>query len=248
MKKILVAIVLFSSMCQAQDTAVSVKKKHNGFINYLKDTTRKRNFFFSLNAGLGIPVLDYGSTDIYKSYVFYDTNRVVGMAVNGFHFNITAGALFIPQIGIVVKAGMDISSIDERIFSLANPTWHYSGGYKMWQLTGGLIFRFKIAKRSHVFIQPMIGIIQANYPTYTINNDSLQLFKASFVSSVNTAFNISGGFENELNPTISWYYTLGYTYSRIEYTSYSFTIPSGPMPLVMTFGSMQATVGFIFHL
>lgn len=252
MKKFLLAIILFSSVCNAQDTVSSAKKKHCHFFNFLKDTIRKRHFFVSVNGGLGIPTLDYGKYNGTSSLLLLNNySHAEGYAVNGLHTNFTTGYFLIPQLALVAKAGLDISSIDDRIFDKVYPRYAFDGGFRIWQFMGGIITRFKIHKKTYVYAQEMAGIIYANFPTFSLS-DTLGSYSIGLNNSISFACNFCVGFENVLTRTISWNYNFGYTFSEFKYPSRVFSVPGASFtynqPVTMAYGSMQLTVGFLFHL
>jgi hypothetical protein len=268
MRRIVCALILFSSVCSAQDYYMP-RVSHRPNDGSRKDSSKKTATFISLDFGFSIPLRDFGNKDTARNFMIIgpDSTHAKGFANVGFHGSATGGIYITPTFGVCGKIGYNENTFDESTLNLlVNGAYSYTinGNYSIWQFMGGFFGNFQTRKNSWVWIQAMGGVINANFPSFSIYNLPTNLFPQyiswnfTLPNATDFAYSLSIGYEISLSQNVSFLSTLTYTGSELVYPSLTYDL-SGPYynlpppytqntPVTMSFGSLDFSVGLLFHL
>ncbi len=266
MKKIIYLFILFSSFCHAQDYYYQPVQPHQSNYTKPKDTLRFKNYFFSFSIGLSLPVRDYGSRDTSRNFMIYgpDSSHAKGFANLGFHASINGGVFLTPHVGLAVKIAYNENSFDQNTLNtILNGNYSYSinGNYHIWQIMGGAFVNYRVDKESWLWVQGMVGLINADFPSFSILG--LPVFPPQIswnftLPNANAvAYSLSIGYEKAISQNVSFITTLTYLGAELSYPSLTYDI-TGPYtglplpytqhyPVTMSFGSIDFSLGLIVH-
>jgi opacity protein-like surface antigen len=274
MKRFIFLFILISSFCYGQDYYNPPPARQNAVpYTRLKDTTSANNpWFFSFNLGLSVPVRDYGSKDTSHNFMIIgpDSTHGKGFANLGFHASINGGIFLSKNYGIAIKIAYNQNSFDETgLNTIINGNYDYSinSSFFIWQFMGGVFGNYQVDRNSWFWVQGMVGVIHANFPSFSIYNlpayvapTSLDVsWNFTFPDASNFAYSLSAGYEKAISHNVSFITTLTYSGSELVYPglSYNLTSPftvTNPFythtqstPITMSFGSVDFSLGLIFH-
>jgi hypothetical protein len=166
------------------------------------------------------------------------------------------------NIGIVGKAALDINGVndsllDREVNGAGNPffyIYHFNGNFKIWQCMAGAFLKFKLYRGAYVWMQFMGGYIFANYPSFTIIDETHTTapLTYSFQNSTSLGYSGSLSFEDMLCRNIGFAGALSYTATTFNYPAYTLTAGGTSSiqntSVTMSYGSIQVTAGLNFHL
>lgn len=269
MRRLLCAFILLASVCNGQDYYMPPVNHHPGHGNNWKDSIKKAAFFFSFDMGVSVPFKDYASRDTTRNFMIIgpDSTNGKGFANAGFHAGFSGGFFLTPNFGLCAKVAYNQNSFDETTLNLlVNGNYSYSinDNYSIWQFMGGIFGNFQTGKSSSVWLQGMIGLINANFPSFSIYNLPQNLFPPylswnfTLSNASDFAWCVSASYEKAISENVSLLGTVCYTGSELVYPSLTYNL-SGPYynlpppytqntPVTMSFGSLDFSVGLLFHL
>jgi hypothetical protein len=272
MKKIIFLFILFSSFCYGQDYYYPPTQYHSTPYAKPRDSLKGTAFFFSFDLGLSLPVRDYGSKDTARNFMIIgpDSTHGKGFANLGFHAHIEGGVFLSQNYGIAVKIAYNENSFDETTLNgIINGNYDYAinSNYNIWQFMGGVFGNYQADKNSTLWVQGMVGVIEANFPSFTIYNlpasiapPSLSIsWNFSFPNATDFAYSLSIGYEKRISQNMSFITTLCYSGAELVYPALSYTLTSpysttNPFfshtqntPVTMPFGSVDFSLGLLFH-
>lgn len=273
MKRIFVSLffALSSSLftyCKAQDYYVPSADHHHGHAHTWKDSLHRISFFYSFDLGVSVPLRDFGSRDTTHNFMIYgpDSTHGKGFANTGFHGSMSGGVFITPYMGLCAKIGYNENTFDETMLNLlVSGQYAYSinDNYSIWQFMGGVFGDFPLGKKSSVWVQGMVGLINVNFPSFSIYNLPQNIFPPyvswnfSFPNASDLAYSVSITYEKPISTNVSLTVTGSYTGSDLMYPTLSYTL-TGPYsglpishtqdtPVTMSFGSLDFSVGLLFH-
>lgn len=266
MKKVFCALLLFSSLCNAQDYYIPHAMHRPGQNHKWSDTTSKITYFFSFDLGVSIPMRDYGSTDTTHNFMIYgpDSTHGKGFAKTGFYGSISGGAFITPNFGVCAKIAYNENTFDESMINLlVNGQYNYTinDHFVVWQFMGGAFADIRIGKRASVWVQGMAGLIHANFPSFSIYNayffPPYISWNFSLPNANDLAYSASLSYEQPISANVSVMLTASYTGAELVYPTLTYNL-SGPYynlpppytqhtPVTMSFGSMNLSAGLLFH-
>lgn len=201
-----------------------------------------------------------------------DSTNGKGFANVGYHGNMSFGAVLSPPpgpvaFGICGKIGFDVNNFDEMTLNqLVNGAYTYSvnGNYTIWQFMGGAFADFQLGRTTSVRIQGMAGLINANFPSFSIYNLPVPPFlpylswNFTLPDASDFAYSLSIDFEKGISKRTSIALTVSYTGAELSYPGLTYNF-SGPYlglppaytqntPVTMAYGSLDITIGILFHL
>lgn len=244
MKKVLWILLCLPLSCIAQDyTHQEASKQAVASVNKEKGFPPER-FFISLNGGVGFPLENYGIRN-----ENLNPNEIQGCAAIGYSTNISAGVFVSGNIAIMLKAGLDINSVDQVIFS-EKDGGQVQGDFKIQQYMGGIYYHLEIHPNIFLNVDALFGNVAANFPTSveTYNNTTTT---TSFKNASVFGYTFGAGLERMLTQNIGVNCNLAFTSAELIYPSYLITSGSLSVsennPLIMEFGALQLTVGVSAH-
>jgi hypothetical protein len=258
MKRILFLLILFSSACMAQDYYYQPKpapytRPHSAY----KDSLHQRMFFLSINAGLSVPLRDYGSKDTAHNFMIIgpDSTNGKGFANIGFHGCIKGGIFLGPNYGLVGKLGLNYNTFDaSTLNTIINGYYYYTinGGFSIWQFMGGAFANFKLEDNQSIWLEGMIGAVDANFPSFTVTIYNLA-FNFDLQNATDFAWSLDMGYEKEITDNVSFVANITYTASELiyptqTYNKYYYGSYTQHTPVTMSFGSLDFSIGLLFHL
>lgn len=265
MKRIFCALILCSSLCKAQEYYVPRSNYKPVHTHSWKDSAHHVSFFFSFGAGVSVPMRDYGSRDTTRNFMVIgpDSTHGKGFANVGFHGNMSGGIFITPYMGFCVKLAYNQNTFDETTLNvLINGQYTYTinGDYDIWQFMGGVFGDFPLGKKSSLWVQGTIGLINANFPSFSIYNlPNLPYLSWDFTlqNANSLAYSASLMYEQAISANVSIIATASYTGSELSYPFMTYEY-SGPYtnlppaytqhtPVTMSFGSLDFSVGLLFH-
>jgi len=267
MKRILLAIVLFFMLTpgKAQEYYIPRTNYKPVHSHSWKDSVRHISFFFSFDAGVSIPMRDYSSHDTTHNFMIIspDTTHGKGFANVGFHGSLAGGVFITPYVGFCVKIAYNQNSFDETDLNLlinGRYTYTINGDYSIWQFMGGVFGDFPLGKKSSLWVHGMIGLINVNFPSFSIYNlPGLPYLSWDFTlqNANNLAYSVSLMYERTISTNVSIIGTAAYTGSQLSFPNPTYEF-SGPYynlpppytqhtPVTMSFGSLDFSVGLLFH-
>ena len=244
-------LILFYSVCRAQDyyrPPVSHQPRHN---NGWKDS---------------VPMRDFGSRDTTRNFMIIgpDSTNGKGFANVGFHASANGGIFITPNFGVSLKIGYNENTFDDATLNLLiNGRYDYTinNNYTIWQFMGGVFGNFPLGKKSSLWVNGMAGLINANFPSFSIYN--MPNFPAdvswnfTLPNANDFAYSFSIAYEKPISENISFTGTVSYTGSELAYPSLSWSL-TGPYtqlpiyytqhyPVTMSFGTLDFAIGLLFH-
>lgn len=254
--------------CMAQDYYVPPSSYHPGRIHTWHDSTPRVSFFFSFDVGVSVPLRNYGSRDTTRNFMIYgpDSTHGKGFANTGFHGSISGGIFITPYMGFCVKIAYNQNTFDQSTLNLlVNGQYIYAinSDYTIWQFMGGVFGNLQVGKKSSLWVQGMAGLINANFPSFSIYNFPLNIFPPNiswnftFPDANDLAYSLSVSYEKPFSLNASFIATASYTGSELIYPTFTYNL-SGPYsnlppphtqhtPMTMSFGSLDFSVGLLFH-
>jgi hypothetical protein len=270
MKKILLSAVLLFLLTRgkAQDYYIPRTNYHPKHIHTWKDSIPRITYFFSFDIGISIPMRDYGSRDTTHNFMIYgpDSTNGKGFANVGFHASVSAGIFITPSVGVCAKIANNVNTFDQSSLNLlVNGQYSYAinDNYQIWQYMGGIFGNFHLGKKSSLWVQGMVGLINANFPSFSIYNLPQKSFPPNlswdftFPDANDLAYSLSLTYEKPISFNVSLIATATYTGSELIYPTFTYSF-SGPYtglpqpytqntPITMSFGSLDISVGMLFH-
>jgi hypothetical protein len=274
MRRLLFAFILFASVCHGQDYYIppANHNPHAGYSNSRKDTLKKVTSFISFDLGVSIPLREYAEKTTTNNFMIIGTDSTngKGFANVGFHGSLCSGVFITPSFGACLKIvynenSFDESSINTMVNGIPNGNYIYSinGSYNIWQFMVGAFGNFQLGRTTSVWIQGMGGFIDANFPSFSIYNLPPNLFipylswNFTLPDATDFAYSLSISFEKGLSQNVSLIGTASYSGAELVYPgiSYNFTGPytnlpsyTQTTPVTMAYGSLDISVGLLFHL
>jgi len=270
MRRLLCVFMLFSSVCSAQDYYIPLSSHQLRHVSSYKDSLKKTSSFISFNLGISIPMQQYGEKTTSSNFMVIgpDSTNGKGFANVGFHGNMNGGIFITPSFGVCAKVAYNENTFDESTLNLlvsttpsTNCTYTINGNYSIWQFMGGIFGNIQLGKTTSVWVQGMAGLINANFPSFSIYNlPNLNYVSWNFTlpNAYNLAYSLSLSFEKATSQNVSLLATLSYTGAELIYPSltYNYSSPyyifpppyTQNTPVTMSFGSLDISVGLLFHL
>ncbi len=248
---------------QAQDYArPSTHNYTRPYTTSGRDSLRFKKMFFSFNAGVAVPEGEYASRDTAKNFMILgppDSTDGKGFANIGFHFNLNGGIFITPHFGIIAKAAFDYNTFDEIALNSSlgsNLSYTIDESYHILQYMFGIFGRFNIDNTSFIWVQGTVGLINANFPSFTgtvIYNKQAYLYTFSLDNANVFAYSLGFGLEKEIHGPLSFILNASYTgselsYPTMTYNRYYTSSYTQNTPVTMSFGSIDITMGLLFHL
>lgn len=264
-KRLLCILLLCSSLCSAQDYYMPRSPSHpTGPMNRYtaKDSLKRKNFFISFNAGVSIPLGDFGKKDTNNLFIIptnSDSVNAKGFANIGFHFNAKGGVFLTPNIGLLAKIGYSYTTFDANTLNnIINGYYYYTivGNYNILQVMGGGFANFPVSQNTSIWVEGMLGNITTGYPSISVSN-GVYTIDISPSTANDLAYSFSFGLEQVINPTLSFMANLSYTGAEISYPTCDYTFigyATNPItvhqihPVTMSYGSIDISIGLMFHL
>lgn len=267
MKKALIILItlhlsLYTHVCSAQDTYRHAPPPGSIYAKY-KDTLHQKPFFFSFNAGLSAPLRQFASKDTSANFMILTNNNnstAKGYAQMGYQGFVNGGIFLSQNLGLLAKIQYNYNTYDvSSLNTTINGYYYYTlnGNYNIWQFMGGGFFTFKLAHSTNVWVDAMAGDIIANYPSYTALISGIETYSGTLSQAKDLAYSFSTSLEFVINQNASFLFTVSYTGAILSYptSTYSetiYSIPSLPYtqytPITMTYGSLDFSIGFLFHI
>lgn len=266
-KKILLLLLLFSSICRGQDYYIP-QTNHNyqpRQQNTYKDTNKKVSCFFSFDLGISQPLRDYGAKTTSNNFMIIgpDSTNGKGFANLGFHLSISGGIFITPNFGFCTKFTYNQNNFDADYLNLLTTgqcSYSILGDYGIYEFMGGGFGNFQLGKTTSIWVQGMVGLINANFPAFSIYNlPGYQYLSWNFNLTNSNAFvySLSIGFEKGLSQNISLIGTVSYSGAELSFIqTYYYSGPytnlpppyTQATPVTMAFGSLDFSAGLLFHL
>ncbi len=255
--------ILFTYWCQAQDYYMprnpASSPKPQNYARF-KDSIPAKRYFIALNLGISIPLGGFGEKDTNQYFMIptnTDSTHAKGFANVGFHINAKGGIFLSQNFGLLAKVGYSVNTFDANsLNSIINGYYYYSvsGNYSIWQIMGGAFIRLPISDATSFRAEGMLGGIYANYPTASVSN-SLETISFKLSNASDFAYSLSIGIEQEIDDNFSFTGGITYTGAELNYPTATYTY-SGTVagtyyqryPVSMSYGSLDFSIGLIYHL
>lgn len=196
----------------------------NHFGSQMSQYGDDKKFSFSFNAGVGIPLLDFGKKVTWPAS---DSTHAYGFANPGFHFQVVMSYRFIKYVGIAARMGGSICSFDVQHYTAENPnsvppnfTASAYGSHFVSAYMGGLYLYYPFNDQFSVESKILFGSVFAHYPDITVtcdlpNNNSSTIFKLA--NAKNFGYNISIGCRYRLDELLWILGEVSYTGANLQY-------------------------------
>jgi hypothetical protein len=255
--------LLTALLCGAQDyymprKAAPAPQQYPHF----KDSVPKKMYFISVNAGISVPLGGFGEKDTNQFFMIptnNDSTHAKGFANVGFHINAKGGIYLSQNFGFLAKVGYSVQTFDANTLNnIINGYYYYSisGNYSIWQVMGGAFISLPINESTFFRAEVMLGGIYANYPTATVSN-SVESIKFSLSNASDFAYSLNAGIEQVINDNFSFIGSITYTGAELNYPTATYTylingVNVGTFyqryPVSMSYGSLDFSIGLIYHL
>lgn len=267
MKRILASAVLLLGLvsARAQDYYIPRSNYKPVQSHSWKDSVHHVSYFFSFDMGVSVPMRDYGSRDTTHNFMIIspDSTHGKGFANVGFHTTLAGGVFVTPYMGFCVKIAYNENTFDETTLNgLINGRYTYTvnGNYDIWQFMGGFFGDFPLSKKSSLWVKGMVGLINADFPSFSIYNiPGLPYLSWDFTlqNANNLAYSLSLMYEQNISSNVSVIGTVSYSGAELNFPfmTYEFSGPYTNLPppytqhtpVTMSFGSLDFSVGLLFH-
>ncbi len=258
-KRFLFLFILWSSFCTAQDYVQTNRPNYTRPFQKYNDSLRKRNFFISVAFGIAYPTGEYGSKDTAHNFMIIgpDSTNAKGFANLGFHANISAGVFISKHVGVMGKFALDYNTFDVSTLNAyvngLNYQYTLNEPFYIKQYMLGLFGNFKTNPTTTIWLQGMAGLISANFPAFTVTINTYN-FDFNLEDANVFAYSLGLGCEKMISHSTGFLFNLTYTGSELVYPTMSYNRYYNPppytqnTPVTMAFGSLDFTIGVVFHL
>jgi hypothetical protein len=229
---------------------------------YSKDSLRPKAFFISVHAGVSIPVSAFGKKDTTANFMILtntNSSNAVGFAKTGINLSAKGGYSISENFGVLAKVGYNYNAYDANTLNtILNGTYYYtlSGNYNIWQFMGGGFASYQPNPATTLRFEAMGGGIVANYPNFLASIGGVETLSGSLAQAHDFAYSFAICIDQAINQTVSFTGTISYTGALLTYPTSSYTLASGSVstsyvqhtPISMPYGSIDFSIGFMFHL
>lgn len=270
MRRLLCALILFSSVCYGQDYYIPRTSHQPRQGNSNRDSIKRTASFISFNLGVSVPLREYAQKTTTTNFMVIgpDSTNGKGFANTGFHGNMNGGVFITPSFGLCTNIAYNDNTFDESTLNAlvsttpsTNCTYTINGSYSIWQIMGGAFGNFQLGRTTTLWVQGMAGLINASFPSFSIYNlPNFPYVSWNFtLPNANAfAYSLNISFEKATSENVSLIATVSYTGAELSYPSltYNYTSPyytfpppyTQHTPVTMAFGSLDISVGLLFHL